>query len=32
MEEIKIKINRRHGMWVAHRIIKQHDRNKNEKK
>jgi hypothetical protein len=31
MEEIKIKRNRRRGMWVAHRFNK-HDRNKNKKK
>jgi hypothetical protein len=31
MIERKIKRNRRHGMWVAHRVVKQHGRIKNKK-
>jgi len=32
MEEMKIKINRRHGVWVARRIAKQHGGIENKKK
>jgi hypothetical protein len=32
IEEIKIKINRQHSMWVACHIVKQHGRNKNKNK
>jgi len=32
MEEMKIEINRQRGVWVAHRVVKQHGENENKNK